>query len=124
MTDTRIKIISVLILIGGLPLSVGKIFNSPWLTWPGLALIGLACAWFLIDFLGELWRWIRSPKRLTVQTESKTVADEYLRLGWTLIREFDGAAHGESPVYLLEWLRDGKPVRIDATKFSKRNAHA
>src|SRR6185503_9912318 len=114
-TDTRIKIISVLILIGEMPLSVGKIFNSSWSIWTGLALIGLASSWFLIDFLYQVWRWIRSPKRLTVQTESKPVADEYLRLGWTLIREFDGAAHGESSSYLLEWLRDGKTVRINAS---------
>lgn len=128
MTDTRIKILSVLILVGAFPLSVGRIFHSSWLSWTGVAFVGIACLWFVIDFLREilpeLWRWLREPKGRRVQTESRIIADEYLRLGWTLTRKFDGSSHGEATFYLLEWLGDGDPVRIDLRKISLRKADA
>jgi len=119
MTEARIKIISLLILIAAFPLSAGQIFHLSWLSWTGVAIIGGASSWFAIDFLSELWQWLRSPKPPTVQTDSKAIADEYLRLGWTLTREFSGSSHGESSVYLLEWLGEGDPVRIDLSKIRK-----
>jgi len=112
MTPSRIKIISILVLIGAYPLSGGQIFNVSWLSWTGVAIVGFACSWFVLDFLRELWRWIRSPKCRVVRTESKATADEYLRLGWTLKHEFDDSDHDESSVYLLEWLGAGDPVHI------------
>jgi len=62
MSPRRIHIISILVLIGAFPLSVGIIFRSSWLRWTGIAVVGMA---FVLTFLGLLyvaWFWMRAPK--------------------------------------------------------------
>ena len=41
---------------------------------------------------------------------SKQAADEYLRLGWTLRKEFRVAGEGDPYNYFFEWLGEGDPV--------------
>lgn len=47
------------------------------------------------------------------KAHSRQVADEYLRLGWTLRTEFRPAAVDEPYEYFFEWLRDDEPIGID-----------
>ena len=44
------------------------------------------------------------------KAHSKTVADELLRLGWTLSNEFREPGDKEPYEYLFEWLRVDAPV--------------
>ena len=119
MTGKRLKIIGILMLVATFPASAARIFHLHWLSWICLPFIGIACSLLAVDLLPAYWRWICEPKCHVFQTESKAVADEYLRLGWTLKREWDGAEHGESTVYLLEWLHEGKPLRLNARKLAE-----
>jgi len=43
------------------------------------------------------------------KAHSQAVADEYMRLGWTLRKQFRSAEAKEPYEYLLEWLRAGEP---------------
>ena len=52
------------------------------------------------------------------KAHSKQVADEYLRLGWTLRTEFRAEGDDEPYEYFFEWLREDKPVSIDWSKFT------
>jgi hypothetical protein len=58
------------------------------------------------------------------KAHSKLVADEYVRLGWTLRREFQEPGDDEPYEYLLEWLREGDPMSIDFSKFTERKPDA
>jgi hypothetical protein len=52
------------------------------------------------------------------KAHSKQVADEYLRLGWTLRTEFRVEGDEEPYEYFFEWLREDEPVSIDWSKFT------
>jgi hypothetical protein len=58
------------------------------------------------------------------KAHSKLIADEYLRLGWTLNHEFREPEDDEPYEYLFEWKRDGEPTQIDQSKFSERKVDA
>jgi len=60
------------------------------------------------------------PRARMAKAHSKLVADEYVRLGWTLRREFQEPGDDEPYEYLLEWLRQGDPMTIDFSKFTER----
>ncbi len=51
------------------------------------------------------------------KAHSKKVAEEYLRLGWTLRTEFRGPGDNEPCEYFFEWLQEDEPVSIDWNKF-------
>jgi hypothetical protein len=55
------------------------------------------------------------------KAHSKQVADEYLRLGWTLRTQFRETDNDERYEYFFEWLREDDPVSIDWSKF--RDGH-
>jgi hypothetical protein len=114
-----IKAIAILILIGAFPLSAGRLFHSDALSWTGVGFIAVACIWFLAEFLVVIWRFVRLPDSRVVRTLSKALAEEYVRVGWTLKQDVHDSATGKPIVYCIEWLRDSKPARptIDPTKF-------
>jgi hypothetical protein len=45
------------------------------------------------------------------KVHSQVRADEYQRLGWILRKEFRDQVDEEPYEYLLEWAREGEPVR-------------
>ena len=55
------------------------------------------------------------------KAHAKRVADEYLRLGWTLCTEFRAPGGIEPYEYLFEWLREDEPASIDWSKFRGEN---
>ncbi|MCL4262715.1 MAG: hypothetical protein KJ069_05850 [Anaerolineae bacterium] len=55
-----------------------------------------------------------------IKAHSKQIADEYLRLGWTLRQTFRATDEDEPYEYLFEWLRDDEPLNIDWSKFTHR----
>lgn len=64
---------------------------------------------------------VMKAKPRMAKAHSKQVADEYLRLGWTLRREFRNPADAEPYEYFFEWLREDEPVSIDWSRF--RDGH-
>ena len=58
---------------------------------------------------------VSTPRK--VKAHGKVVADEYLRLGWTLEHEFRETPDSQPYEYYFEWQRPGEPVLIDWTKF-------
>jgi hypothetical protein len=60
------------------------------------------------------------PKPRLAKAHSKLVADEYLRLGWTLRHQFYEKGDGEPYEYLFAWVGEGDPVGIDWAEFSRR----
>jgi hypothetical protein len=61
-----------------------------------------------------------NPKPRHAKAHSKLVANEYLRLGWTLRRKFYAKGDEEPYEYFFSWDGDGDPVGIDWIDFSKR----
>jgi hypothetical protein len=59
---------------------------------------------------------VDSKPRLA-KAHSQLVADEFLRLGWTLRTEFYAEGDAEPYEYLLSWEREEEPPRIDWDKF-------
>jgi hypothetical protein len=106
-----------MILAASFPLSAGIILHSPKLTWVGMAILAIpiVCGWLWLFYV--LWEWLTSPTPRVAKARSKLVAEEYLRLGWTLIREFSWPSGSPSRQYLFEWRHKGKPVRIDPKRF-------
>lgn len=58
------------------------------------------------------------------KAHAKQVADEYVRLGWSLGHEFPGSGDDEPYEYCLEWLREGEPVSVDWSKVRDRHTVA
>ena len=116
----RIKIMSGFLLVGAFPLSAGVLFHSLWLKWTGLAVIGVGQLCFAIELFCMVWSVLRSPKCRVAKTESKTVADEYLALGWTLRHVFRERDDGKPDEYLFEWLGSGDPVQVHSSKIVRR----
>ena len=57
------------------------------------------------------------------KAHSKSVADEYLRLGWTLKHEFFAPEHDDEPYeYLFEWNNEAEPVSVDWVEFHQKHA--
>jgi hypothetical protein len=54
------------------------------------------------------------------KAHSKLVADEYLRLGWTLRHQFIARGDEEPYEYFFSWDKEGDPVNIDWAEFSRR----
>ena len=54
-SDRTIIVASVLILVAAFPISAGVIFNSLWLRWTGIAIIGSALGCFALWFLSAWW---------------------------------------------------------------------
>jgi hypothetical protein len=54
------------------------------------------------------------------KVHSQLVADELLRLGWTLVHEFREPPNSEPYEYLFEWRREGEPVSIDWARFRRK----
>ena len=50
------------------------------------------------------------------KVHSKALADEYVRLGWTMRKELRTPGLGEPYEYLLEWLHQGEPPAIGQRK--------
>lgn len=59
-------------------------------------------------------------KPRTARAHSKLVADEYLRLGWTLRHRFYARGADEPYEYFFVWEGDDDPVGIDWAEFSGR----
>ena len=97
----RIKFISVLVLIGSFPLSSGLILHSAWLSWTGVAIVGVAVLCFAVEGMRGVWWYLHLPKCRVAKTDSKAVADEYLRLGWTLKHVYTDSGNEKFPVFLL-----------------------
>ena len=57
-----------------------------------------------------------SCKPRYAKAHSKRVADEYLRLGWTLRHEFHVEPDEEPYEYFFEWDKEGEPVSPDWSK--------
>ena len=51
------------------------------------------------------------------KAHSLRVADEYLRLGWSLVTEFRAAGDDEPYEYLFRWDRLEEPRPIDRAQF-------
>lgn len=69
-------------------------------------------------------------KSRLAKAHSKLVADEYLRLGWTLKHEFFADEFKDAPSYihepceyLFEWCHEGEPVSIDWIEFHKKHGN-
>jgi hypothetical protein len=56
------------------------------------------------------------------KAHSRLVADEYLRLGWTLVTEFREAPDHEPNEYYFEWRREDPPVYLDWTAFHQTHS--
>jgi hypothetical protein len=108
-----IKLSLLLILIAAFPLSSSVIFHITWLVWVGVALIMAACLLIAYHFFRP------SPKFRLVRVNTKSMLDEFLRLGWTLREERREPGDNESPEYLLEWLRESDPPPPDMSKLSE-----
>lgn len=62
-----------------------------------------------------------NPKPRMAKAHSKQVAEEYLRLGWTLEKEFYTEGAEEPYEYLLVWNGIEEPPQVDWENFpSKR----
>ena len=55
------------------------------------------------------------------KAHSQLVADEYRRLGWTLVKEFRAAPGLEPCEYLLEWKQQRPPAYINWEEFGRKN---
>jgi len=71
----------------------------------------------------------KKPIPRMAKAHSKLVADEYLRLGWTLRREFfateekDESGYIDEPYeYFFEWCQNTDPVHIDWKVFHRKYA--
>jgi hypothetical protein len=51
-----------------------------------------------------------NPKPRLAKAHSRRLADEYVRLGWTLQKEFYAEGGNEPCEYLLVWNRPGRPA--------------
>jgi hypothetical protein len=60
------------------------------------------------------------PTPRTARAHSRLVADEYLRLGWTLRRELYAGGADEPYEYFFTWDADTEPAGIDWAEFSRR----
>jgi hypothetical protein len=54
-----------------------------------------------------------NPNPRMAKAHSRPVADEYLRLGWTLQSEFYAEGDEEPSEYLLTWDHSEEPLSID-----------
>ena len=61
-----------------------------------------------------------NPKPRMTKAHSQLVADEYLRLGWTLHSEFHAEGDNEPYEYLLVWNHAEEPPAIDWDKFFRK----
>ena len=61
-----------------------------------------------------------SDKPRMAKAHSKLVADEYIRLGWTLRHKFYGRGDVEPYEYFFVWEGPGEPVGIDWKEFAAR----
>jgi len=62
-----------------------------------------------------------NPKPRMVKAHSRLVADEYIRLGWTLQKEFYADGSEEPYEYFFVWNHAEEPAHIDWASFpSKR----
>lgn len=66
-------------------------------------------------------------KSRLAKAHSKLVADEYLRLGWTLKHEFSATecknepGYADEPYeYIFEWNKEADPVQIDWIEFHQK----
>ena len=57
------------------------------------------------------------------KAHSRPVADEYLRLGWTLQSEFYAEGDDEPSEYLLTWVHSEEPLTIDWESLLSPKAH-
>jgi hypothetical protein len=55
------------------------------------------------------------------KVHSKKMADELLRLGWTLVTEFQDPGDDEPYEYYFEWKGNGEPIYIDWNRFETTN---
>jgi len=126
MTPKSIKVILILILIGTFPLSAGTLLHSEALSWIGMGFIAVAAIWFITEFSIFFLRYCHLPEGRFLRTLSKAVAEEYLKVGWTLKQEVRDSATDKPIIYCLEWLHEGKPARprIDSEKFEARGVGA
>lgn len=106
-----------MILAAAFPLSGGILVHSPKLTWVGIGILAIPLLCASIWLFYVLWSWITAPAPRMAKAHSKLMADEYLRLGWTLIHQFCEPSGSEPYEYLFEWRREGSPVHIDPKKF-------
>ncbi len=58
----RYSVISILVLVGALPLAAGVLFGSTWLRWTGVALVGLAAVLALVHLILVAFFRLRSHK--------------------------------------------------------------
>jgi hypothetical protein len=58
------------------------------------------------------------------KAHSKLVADEYLRLGWTLCSESRMPGYDEPAEYYFEWRRADEPVSIDWAELNRKHESA
>jgi hypothetical protein len=52
------------------------------------------------------------------KAHAKVIADELMRVGWTLRHEFRADGSEEPYEYIFEWIGAGEPVAIDPSKLS------
>jgi hypothetical protein len=55
------------------------------------------------------------------KAHSQLVADEYVRLGWTLCTEFRAPGVDEPYEFLLEWRGPEDPAYIDWDEFNRKH---
>ena len=72
-----------------------------------------------LGMLGGFARMTQKPRM--AKAHSKQVADEYLRLGWTLCSESRVAGFDEPAEYYFEWQRTDEPISIDWIEFNRKH---
>jgi len=72
--------------------------------------------------LGGFERMTQKPRM--AKAHSKQVADEYLRLGWTLCSESRVPGYDEPAEYYFEWQRTDEPISIDWIEFNRKHEPA
>lgn len=61
-----------------------------------------------------------NPKPRMAKAHSRQVAEEYLRLGWTLEKEFYTEGVEEPTEYLLTWKSSEEPPEVDWENFRSK----
>lgn len=65
-----------------------------------------------------------TQKARRAKAHSRQVADEYLRLGWTLCSVSGVEGCDEPAEYYFEWQRDDEPISIDWMEFKRKQEPA
>src|SRR5438132_1534065 len=74
----------------------------------------------MVSFEG---RRMEKPLRFA-KAHSQQIANEYLRLGWTLVTESRHRPGQEPYEYLFEWKAEGPPVELDWLARARKGDHA